>query len=198
MEYCYTVMRVEKPDWAAVPAVTLRHQPWLAPCGIEARAQACHDSENLYVRMEAKEKNVRATLTGPLDQVCEDSCLEFFLAPDVQDSRYFNFEWNRLCCAYVGFVGERRMRARQILKSPQTLFAPVGFDTADGWGIEYRIPAAFIRMYMPGFALRGEAACNFYKCGDRTETPHYLAWAPLSSDRPDYHRRGDFGRLVFE
>ena len=75
MEYCYTVMRVEKPDWAAVPAVTLRHQPWLAPCGIEARAQACHDGENLYVRMEAKEKNVRATLAGPLDQVCEDSCL---------------------------------------------------------------------------------------------------------------------------
>ena len=51
---------------------------------------------------------------------------------------------------------------------------------------------------LPRFALRGEAAGNFYKCGDRTETPHYLAWAKLSCDHPDYHRRQDFGTLRFE
>ena len=78
------------------------------------------------------------------------------------------------------------------------LFAPVTLDTADGWGIEYRIPKKYIQMYMPDFEMHGEAACNFYKCGDETETPHYLAWAPLSSDTPDYHRRQDFGRLIFE
>ena len=130
--------------------------------------------------------------------MCSDSCLEFFLAPKADDARYFNFEWNRLCNAYVGFGGARRTRARQILKDPKMLFAPVTFDTADGWGIEYRIPKKYIQMYMPDFEMHGEAACNFYKCGDETETPHYLAWAPLSSDTPDYHRRQDFGRLIFE
>ena len=53
-------------------------------------------------------------------------------------------------------------------------------------------------MYMPEFRLEGEAACNFYKCGDKTKTRHYLAWAPLSSEKPDYHRRQDFGRMIFE
>ena len=148
--------------------------------------------------MTAKEKNIRATLTGPLDQVCSDRCLEFFLAPKADDARYFNFEWNRLLSVYVGFGGARKTRARQILKDPKALFAPAAFDTADGWGIEYRIPKAYIQMYMPDFELRGEAACNFYKCGDETETPHYLAWAKLTSDNPDYHRRQDFGRLIFE
>ena len=198
MAYVYRAVRVEKPEWEKIPAVTLTHQPWLAPCDIEASAQLCHDGENLYVRMTAKEKNIRATLTEPLSQVCNDSCLEFFFAPKTDDARYFNFEWNRLLSVYVGFGGARKTRARQILKDPKALFAPAAFDTADGWGIEYRIPKAYIQMYMPDFELRGEAACNFYKCGDKTEIPHYLAWAPLSSDTPDYHRRQDFGKLIFE
>ena len=194
----YKVARVHAPDWNAIEAVELHHQPWLAPCDIEARAQLCHDGENLYVRMEAKEKNIRATLTGALDQVCNDSCMEFFFAPDAGDARYFNFEWNKLCNAYVGFGAERKTRVRQILKKPNDVFMPKSFDTPDGWAIEYRIPLSFIRMYVPEFAFEGEAACNFYKCGDMTEIPHYLAWAPLSSEKPDYHRRWDFGTLVFE
>jgi len=151
----YTVKRVETPDWTKIEAVELVHQPWLAPCDIAAKAQACHDGENLYIRMEAEEKDILATLTGPLDQVCNDSCLEFF-------------------------------------------FAPKSFETEKGWGIEYRVPASYIQMYMPEFRFEGEAACNFYKCGDETETVHYLAWANLTSEKPDYHRRQDFGKLIFE
>lgn len=198
MSCMYTVKKVAAPCWEQIKAVELRHQPWLEPCDIAARAKLCHDGENLYVRMEAVEKDIRATLTGPLDQVCNDSCMEFFFAPKTDDERYFNFEWNKLCNAYVGFGGQRKTRVRQILKNPQDTFRPAVTDTADGWAIEYRIPLSFIRMYVPEAAFAGQAACNFYKCGDETDTPHYLAWAPLSSEKPDYHRRWDFGMLVFE
>lgn len=194
----YRVVRVNAPDWSAIEAVELTHQPWLEPCNIEAKAQLCHDGENLYVRMQTKETNIRAELTGVLDQVCNDSCMEFFFAPDMDDARYFNFEWNKLCNAYIGFGAERRTRVRQILKNPKDVFMPVSVDTEGGWAIEYRIPLSFIRMYVPEFVFEGKAACNFYKCGDLTEIPHYLAWAPLSSEKPDYHRRWDFGTLVFE
>ena len=197
MSYTYTVKKVNAPCWNEIEAVELIHQPWLAPCDIEAKTQLCHDGENLYVRMEAKEKNIRATLTGVLDQICNDSCLEFFFAPKMDDARYFNFEWNKLCSAYVGFGAERKTRVRQILKSTDDVFAPAAMDTEEGWAIEYKIPLSFIRMYMPDAAFEGQAACNFYKCGDATEIPHYLAWAPLSSEKPDYHRRWDFGTLVF-
>ena len=194
----YHVARVTAPDWNKIEAVALIHQPWLAACDVAAKAQLCHDAENLYVRMEAAEQNIRAELTGALDQVCNDSCLEFFFAPKMDDARYFNFEWNKLCNAYVGFGAERKTRVRQILKNPKEIFAPVSMDTENGWAIEYRIPRSFIQMYMPEFTFSGEAACNFYKCGDMTQIPHYLAWAPLSSEKPDYHRRWDFGTLVFE
>lgn len=194
----YRVVRVNAPDWKNIEAAELAHQPWLEPCNIEAKAQLCHDGENLYVRMQTKETNIRAELTGVLDQVCNDSCMEFFFAPDMDDARYFNFEWNKLCNAYIGFGAERRTRVRQILKNPKDVFMPVSVDTEGGWAIEYRIPLSFIRMYVPEYVFEGKAACNFYKCGDLTEIPHYLAWAPLSSEKPDYHRRWDFGTLVFE
>ena len=60
------------------------------------------------------------------------------------------------------------------------------------------MPLSFVQLYFPEAQFAGEAAGNFYKCGDETETVHYLAWAPLSSEKPDYHRRQDFGALVFE
>ena len=83
----YTIPHQTEPDWNTVPAVQLQETGWLAPAGISARAQLCHDGSALYVRMEAEESPVRATLTEPLDQVCNDSCLEFFFAPDSSDPR---------------------------------------------------------------------------------------------------------------
>lgn len=197
MQKTYTIVKMSAPDWANVPRAELANQKWLAPCGVEASAQACHDGERLFVRLEAKEANIRATHTGKLDQVCEDSCLEFFFAPQLGDARYFNFEWNPLGALYLGFGAERKTRVRQIVKDADELFMPKTFRTDGGWGVEFSVPASFVRLYMPGFALAGEAAGNFYKCGDKTEIPHYLAWADLTSERPDYHRRGDFGVLQF-
>jgi len=194
----YIVKKVETVDWNGIPEVELAHTPWLAPCDIGAKAQACHDGETLYVRMQAKESAIRATLTGPLEQVCNDSCLEFFFAPLADDKRYFNFEWNPLGTLYLGFGAERNTRVRQIVKDTKELFDPKPFKTEDGWGVEFSIPASYIRLYMPEFALAGEAACNFYKCGDKTEVQHYLAWKQLTGEHPDYHRRQDFGTIVFE
>lgn len=194
----YRVIRMNAPDWAAVPSVTLAHMPWLAPCAVTAKAQACHDGENLYVRMEAEEADIRATLTGPLEMVCCDSCLEFFFAPQKEDERYFNFEWNPLGTLYLGFGAQRGRRVRQIVADAREKFCPKPFRTEKGWGIAFRIPADFVRLYFPKFEFAGEAAGNFYKCGDGTKTPHYLAWQRLTSDTPDYHRRQDFGRIIFE
>lgn len=195
MRPAYDVLRMDAPDWTRVPSVSLEHQRWLAPCPVAASAQACHDGERLFVRMEAQESPVRATLEGPLEQVCCDSCLEFFFAPVAGDARYLNFEWNPLGTLFLGFGAGRPARVRQIVRDAKAFFAVKTFETDKGWGVEFAIPVPFIRLYFPEFALRGEAAGNFYKCGDETRTPHYLAWAPLESATPDFHRRSDFGTL---
>lgn len=193
----YLIHRMSSPDWDVVPAVELHHTGWLEPCPIAARAQACHDGEDLYIRMEAEERDIRATLTGRLDQVCNDSCLEFFFAPLAGDKRYFNFECNPLGNMYVGFGAERPTRVRQIVKKPE-MFQAQPFTTDKGWGVTLVIPGDYIRLYMPEFSFSGEAAANFYKCGDETPVLHYLSWSPMTCEKPDYHRRQDFGKLVFE
>lgn len=192
----YLVSRTEGADWSAAERVALSHTGWLPPSPVAAWFQACHDGERLYLRLEAEESPVRATLTGPLDQVCQDSCLEFFLAPD-SGERYFNFELNPLGTLYLGFGAQRPTRVRQLPKDLEQ-FQIRPFVTPKGWGVSFAVPVRFLRMYIPDFCLSGEAAANFYKCGDDCPVPHYLAWSPLTSPTPDFHRRQDFGRLIFE
>lgn len=147
--------------------------------------------------MEAKERYICARLTGQLAPVYEDSCLEFFFAPLKKDRRYFNFEWNPLGTLYLGFGAERATRVRQIVENKEKLFAPKLFRTEEGWGIAFEIPVSFVQLYMPEFKTPGKSSCNFYKCGDKTETPHYLAWAPITDGVRYYHRRQDFGEIYF-
>ena len=194
----YTILYQSVPNWENVPSVELHHTGWLPEAPIRAWAQLCRDDQGLWVRLEAEEANVRATLSEPLDEVYQDSCLEFFFAPIASDSRYLNFEFNPLGNIYLGFGSTRPTRVRQIVSSVEELFHPVPFTTEQGWGIVYHIPFAFIRNYFPEFEPTGEAAGNFYKCGDLTEQPHYLSWTPMTTDSPDFHRRQDFGVLRFK
>jgi len=194
----YKILYQSVPNWDAVPGVELRHTGWLKECSVYARAQLCRDDQALWVRMEAEEALIRATLTEPLDEVYRDSCLEFFLAPNSADARYLNFEWNPLGNLYLGFGSTRPTRVRQIVGDRKELFRPEPYFTESGWGIVFCIPYDFIRNYFPDFEPSGEMAGNFYKCGDETEFPHYLSWMPMSTDTPDFHRRQDFGRLFFE
>ena len=92
MKETYRVLRGDGAHWDNIPRAELKETGWLEPAGVKAWMQLCHDGENLYVRLEAQESPIRATLTGTLDQVCNDSCLEFFFAPVEEDARYFNFE----------------------------------------------------------------------------------------------------------
>lgn len=193
----YQVCRMEAPNWEAVPVLTLRHTPWLTPNAISAQAQLCHNAQTLFVRMQALESQIRATLTEPLAQVCEDSCLEFFFAPDAGDRRYFNFEINPLGALCLGFGAERATRVRQVVKKPE-MFHIQPFRFEGGWGVTLEIPLAFVQMYFPNATFSGPAACNFYKCGDKTPVPHYLSWNPMTSEKPDFHRRQDFGNLDFQ
>ena len=192
----YVVPRTAGADWSVPARVALRHTGWLPPCPVAAWFQACHDGERLYLRLEAEEAPVRATLTGPLAQVCRDSCLEFFFAPQ-GGARYFNFELKPLGTLCLGFGETRPGRVRQVPQDSEQ-FQITPFTRPGGWGVCFAVPADFVRLYFPDFSLSGEAAANFYKCGDDTPTPHYLAWTPLHSPVPDFHRPQDFGRLIFE
>ncbi len=193
----YTITRVKAaPDWGKIPELQLENILWEPDCGIRAAGQFCCDGENLYVRLRAEEKNIRAENTAPLSPVWEDSCLEFFFMPEEGD-RYFNFEINPNGCLYIGFGHGRADSTALCRGNMAELFAIQTARTADGWEADYRIPLSFLQLFYPDYTFAGALRANVYKCGDRTQEKHYLSWNPVTSEKPDFHRPEDFGRMVF-
>ena len=195
----YTIVRrSEEFDWNKIPAVQIDYLLETDPLPISAQAQVCYDDENLYVRLSAAETNIRAELFGLLDQICEDSCLEFFFCPIASDSRYFNIECNPNGCLFLGFGNNVQNLMRLIPENPP--IQPVVKRTTDGWETVYAVPYTFIRQFFPDFSpapgtqMRG----NFYKCGDETVQPHYLCWNPVPMQNCAFHNPARFGILRFE
>lgn len=166
---------------------------------IAATAQLCYDEEHIFVRLTAKEANVRAEYTGLLDAPCEDSCLEFFFCPNYDDDRYFNIEYNPNCCIYLG-IGSGIHDLVRLVPGADIPFSPASTRTEDGWEITYQIPFEFIRRFFPDFAPKSGTKIreNFYKCGDLTVQPHYLCWNKITSNPISFHRPSDYGVLEFE
>ena len=185
-----------EPDRAAVPRLETGCVLWLPDAGIRAFGQFCHDAEYLYVHLCAVERDIRAEYTAPLSPVCQDSCLEFFFMPEGED-RYLNFEVNPNGCLLAGFGRGRADRVFLHRGDLRELFGIRTARTPDGWEVFYRIPLSFLRLFWPGFAFAGALRANVYKCGDLTAREHYLAWNPVNSRTPDFHRPQDFGRMVF-
>jgi hypothetical protein len=204
MKTCRAPFVEGKPHWdreATINRAEIGETLWVKPPeGLAAFAQICYDRERLKVRLRAEESAILSRFSGPLDMVCRDSCLEFFFSPLAGDPRYFNFEFNPQGALYLGFGPDRRHSIRQYIPSYRELFAVEPFTARGGWGVDFSIPLDFIRIYTPDFSPGpGEKfRANFYKCGDETETPHYLAWNPVDTPQPDFHRPEFFGEIVFE
>jgi len=196
--YTITSVHTGAPVWTEVPYLQVDNVQWLPDVGIRMTQQMCYDAEYLYIRQQAWERDIRAEKTGYLQQVCEDSCMEFFFAPS-KDGRYFNMEINPNGCIHLGFGPGRHGRVQVVPKQMEQLFDVCAERTEDGWTVSYRIPLQFIRLFFPEyrFAPGVTMRANCYKCGDLTAHPHYITWNPVTSETPDYHRPQDFGLMIF-
>jgi len=150
------------------------------------------DSEGLNVLFHSCETGLRAEVSEENGPVYQDSCVEFFFKPDNSDERYINFEINPKGVMHIG-LGEDRY-VRQLLDEPRETFC-IESDASEGdWLLKFHIPDKFILKYFDKITdvMRG----NFYKCGELTGHSHFATWAPVDTDRPDFHRPEFFGKLV--
>ena len=122
--------------------------------------------------------------------------MEFFFRPEKDDLRYFNFEINPNGIMFIGFGSGKENLVR--LAPDAALFNPQTERFEGGWSAEYSIPAAFIRVFFPEFALDAGKIlrANLYKCGHRTVQPHYITWNKVNSGIPSFHRPEDFGAMI--
>lgn len=197
----YTICR--KKDWDQIEAAKICEKMRPFHADITAEAKVCYDDENLYVQLSAKEKEIRAELTGDYDMVCRDSCLEFFFSPDPMSERYLNIEMNPNCSVFLGLgCGPKDCVRLLPLSRKRYGFHAVSERSEDGWSVTYAVPFILIRLFFsdfspcPGLKIRG----NFYKCGDECVEPHYLSWNPVK-EQPgggSFHYPPCFGELEFE
>ena len=194
----YTITRcTSQPDWENVPTLDIDYLMETSPSSIRAQGQLCYDENALYVRLRAVEADIRAEHTGLLDEVCEDSCLEFFFCPMAGDSRYFNIEINPNGAMFLGFGSNADTLVRLITED---VICPTVTRTADGWEVTYAIPYAFVRRFFPDFAPTAGSSmrANCYKCGELTPLAHFLCWNPVPFQSCAFHNPDAFGVMHFE
>lgn len=194
----YTITRVDgAPDWEKIPCAPIDNLLWTEYTDISSKAQLCWDDTAIYVRMTAVEKDIRRELTGVLDSVCDDSCMEFFLQP-TETVSYINVEMNANCAVFLGF-GSCLENLIRLIPEDWDPLQPTSQITEDGWQVTYRLPISFIQQFYPtfrpekGLKMKG----NFYKCGDLTPNPHFLSWSNIEQEEPAFHVPQYFGTLIF-
>lgn len=165
--------------------------------------RAAHTGDNLLLNYRVTEDAVRAAAEADNGPVWEDSCVEFFVTFD--NKNYQNIECN--CAATIlSAVGPDRNHREPLpaeLLSGVKRHSSLDRDNlpAEGpvtWEVSLIVPvktyfASGLKSFS-GVKARG----NFYKCGDKLPTPHFLSWNPIATPNPDFHCPEYFGDIVFE
>lgn len=164
-----------------------------------------HTDNAILLHYKVTEKSVRAKYGADNGSVWTDSCVEFFSIP-AGDGIYYNLECNCIGTVLLAVGPQRNNRepASQEVTKQIKRWASLGdkpFEERIGectWEVALLIPySAFFKHQienLDGMAIN----CNFYKCGDELQTPHFLSWNPIKIENPDFHRPDFFGRAEFE
>jgi len=171
----------------------------------EVKFNMAYGPSEIYIKYYVNEPFTKAEHTQSNDEVYEDSCVEFFVAPGAKGP-YYNFEFNAIGTCLMAMGPDRNNRQRMDPKVVAVIqrLASLGdqpfAEKKEGpsWELTVTIPfKIFIGMDIND--LTGKAfRANFYKCGDKLTMPHYLSWNPIGTDKPDFHRPEYFGTIKFE
>lgn len=157
----------------------------------------------LYVNYFVRCNYLRAVNYKNNSPVAEDSCVEFFLQTPGSEE-YWNFEFN--CIGAIN-ASHRKDRKHPIRLTDMELatvkrYATCGnnpFQELEGifnWGLAIAIPFELIGVDVSKRPI--EMKGNLYKCASATSMPHHLSWAPIKTDKPDFHRPEYFGKIILE
>lgn len=150
------------------------------------------------IHMTAMESNPLATYTKAGDPVYQDSALEAFFnfTPEREVPYYINFEMNAngAMLNEVGIVGDRRSVFGNI---PHQAICQVS-RSADSWSVLLQIPMEMICMIFDIEPLKAgdHFTCNFYKICESKELEHYASFAPIISERPNFHLPQFFEKAI--
>lgn len=203
------------PTGEAVPALLDENNIAFHPIGVvnwkeypykpEVSFRIAHTGKEILLHYKVKEASVRAVADKDNGRVWEDACVEFFVSPD-GDNTYYNFECNCIGKLLIqgGVVNKPRPTASPEVLAMVKRWSSLGSEPFEerigecSWELTMVIPVtAFFKHSLhslSGKKMKG----NFYKCGDKLQTPHFLSWSPINLERPMFHCPRFFGMLSFE
>lgn len=203
------------PVWQTAETLRVTHFPWEdSGHRPDVQARVLYDDQALHVHFRVEDQYVRAVAERFQDSVCLDSCVEFFVSPLPDSEAYFNFEVNcggtmllhRCPSASERAVGRTTENVRddegatiQIAHSLPKIVEPEIAEKTT-WTLEYRVPFALFSSYFdcPVPSQGDQWRANFYKCGDATPHPHWGSWAPVGTERPNFHQPTYFQPILFD
>jgi hypothetical protein len=182
------------PAWGSVPALTIGdflersgpHRPL-------TQAKVLYSEQGLHTIFRVEDRYVLSIHTRYQDQVCRDSCVEFFVEP-IRDRGFFNFEVNAGGTLLLYHCQDKQRTARggelnthvdeadgklvRIYHSmPRVVQPEVAEPTT--WLIEWFAPFSIFEKYLGCPVPKGGSTWrgNLYKCGSRME--HWASWANI-------------------
>lgn len=174
------------------------------PYAPEAGFRIAHNGKELFISFTVTEACTLAKIKEDNGEVWTDSCVEFFLALD--DSGYYNFEFNCIGKALLGF---RKERPHAVHASPEIMGSIARYSTlgtanfdekqiGSPWELTVVIPANALFRHRLDSWDEVKAKANVYKCGDALSKPHYLSWNPIDTPQPDFHVPRCFKDVIFQ
>lgn len=191
-------------DSANVPFQKIDTVNWAEfPYKPDVEFRAAHTGDTLLLNYRVTEEAVRAAAAADNGPVWEDSCVEFFVTFD--NKNYQNVECNCVgtILSAVGPDRDHREAAPKELLDGVKRYSsldPANLPTEGPvtWEVSLIIPVkTYFASGLKSFS-GVKARCNFYKCGDKLPTPHFLSWNPIEVPNPDFHRPEYFGEITFE
>lgn len=170
-----TLFPVSQVNWPEFP-----HCP-------ETNVFAGYTADMLWLNFCVKNDYMRAHAVHDQDPVYDDSCVEFFIRTG---SNYMNFEFNCLgiCLSAIGPDRKNRIPLPDSVLSRIIRFSSLSRENVPeegelcDWELTVGIPLSIVGLHK-GRVFYG----NFYKCGHKTKVPHYLSWAPIGTEEPNFH-----------
>lgn len=158
--------------------------------------------DGLFVHFKVNEKHCLGRFTTDKDPVYKDSCVELFIDP-ANDGTYYNLEFNCIGTMLLGYGASRHNREpapdnvfKEVKIYPSLGYKPLNIEQDTNWSLDVVIPFSAFFKHPTGVFIGNSFRCNLHKCGDETNTPHYITWNPIKTERPDFHRPEYFGNAV--
>lgn len=197
---------VEIMDRNQVPFQSLDKVNWEDswPYRPQVEFRIAYTDNSLFLNFRVEEDSIRALAPCDNDKIWEDSCCECFIQSG-NDDIYYNIECNCVGRMLMGSGVDRkeRIRAGQDVLNTISRWSSLEMDPIEErvgkqhWQLSLVIPfSAFFRHNIKSMDEKIVKA-NFYKCGSKLPTPHYLSWNPVIWEKPDFHRPECFGELIF-